>query len=240
MSREPRSWQTFATGLPVLGRVVRGVAASRAQVGPFAAAWAENNRGVVPSAGHLWVVLGDSAAQGIGAASHTGGYVGQLRHLLEQRSGHPWQVLNLSRSGARAAHVLRVQLPAMAAVQPAAALVTCAVGGNDLLRTPTPELLNTFRALLASLPAGAVIATMPQGLGERRAQAINAMITAEAPGQGLVVADLYAHTGPPYAGRMAADQFHPNEAGYSRWTRALAEVIRLQGSTATLADPGPD
>ena len=30
--------------------------------------------------------------------------------------------------------------------------------------------------------------------------------------------------------------FHPNEAGYARWARALAEVIRLEGWSSTLAE----
>lgn len=232
------SWERVAAHLPVVGQVVRGIARSRAQVGPFATAWEENNRSVVALEGHLWVVLGDSAAQGIGAATHAQGYVGQLRRLLEERSGHPWQVLNLSRSGARAADVLETQLPRLAALTAGPDLVTCVIGANDLLRTPASTLLNTFRSIMRELPPGAVLATLPQGLGARRAAPVNALIRTEAPGHGLVVADLHAHTGPPYQGRMAADQFHPNEIGYTGWTRALAEAIRLEGSTVSLWSVG--
>ncbi len=205
-----------------------GVATTSGQVEPYALAWREANRIAEQADGPLWAVLGDSAAQGVGAASHDAGYVGQLRGRLERRDGTPWRVANLSRSGARAADVLATQLPALEALPAGPALVTCAVGGNDLLRTPLGQLIATMRQLLAGLPDGAVIATLPQGLGRRRTQRVNAVIRQEAPAAGLRIADVWARTGPPWQGKYANDLFHPNAVGYADWAAAFADVLELE------------
>ena len=202
-----------------------GAVATSAQVEPYALAWQEAGRIADQTDGPLWAVLGDSAAQGIGADAHDAGYVGQLRHHIEERSGHPWWLTNLSRSGARAADVVATQLPALAALPVTPQLVTCAIGGNDLLRTPLRHLVPTFREIISALPAGAVLATLPQGLANRRARHVNAVIRAEAPPAGLRVADLWAHTGPPWQGKYANDMFHPNAVGYADWAAAFAEAI---------------
>jgi lysophospholipase L1-like esterase len=201
------------------------VRASRQQVIDHRRAWEAEV--AAPGTGPLWVVLGDSAAQGIGAPRHDEGYVGQLRRRLEERDGVPWRVRNLAVSGARVADVLREQVPALRALGEEPDLVTCLVGGNDLPRTRTRALLSAFRELLAALPHGAVVGTMPQGLGRRRAGRVNELVRAEAPGLGLRVADLWPRTGPPWRGRYADDGFHPNEVGYAAWTAALAEALDL-------------
>lgn len=206
-------------------RLRLGMDQTRGQVQPYAVAWEEANRLATSGDGMLWVVLGDSAAQGVGATAYDQGYVGQLRTWLQERDGVTWRVLNLSRSGARAADVLAAQLPALEALDGPADLVTCVIGGNDLLRTPLRQLAATFRAIIARLPAGAVVATLPQGLSRRRAGRLNTLIRREASAAGLRVADLWTHTGPPWQGKYAADMFHPNERGYADWTRALVQTL---------------
>jgi lysophospholipase L1-like esterase len=204
-----------------------GVAGSRAQVESYRSDWAHANALAHTAAGPLWVVLGDSAAQGVGASSYDRGYVGQLRERLEARDGLPWQVLNLSRSGARAADVVSEQLRELRALSAPPDLVTCAVGGNDMLHTRMPALLASLHVLVSSLPRGAVLATIPQGLAPWRARRANAEIRRLAPGAGLVVADIWATTGPPWRGKFAPDEFHPNDLGYADWARAFATALHL-------------
>lgn len=205
--------------LPGLRRV-------HAQVAAYAKAWDEANELALAGSGPLWVVLGDSTAQGIGAARYEQGYVGQLRQLLDERSGTAWRVLNLSRSGAKVADVVAVQLPRLEALTVEPDLVTCAVGANDLVaRTPPDRFDADLRTLLARLPDGAVIATVPQGLRPARAAEINDLIRSEAPAAGLAVADVWAHTGPPWRGKLSADGFHPGALGYADWARAFAEAL---------------
>lgn len=222
------------TGPSALGRLARwalpGVRRVEAQVAPYARRWEESNAAALApgASGPLWAVLGDSAAQGIGAPSFDRGYVGQLRDVLDLRRGERgrWRVVNLSRSGARTADVLAVQLPRLAEL-PAPDLVTVAIGANDVYRTPAALFLSNLRAVIAALPAGAVIATVPQGVRPRRAQLANAVIRSEAPAAGLVVADVWARTGPPWRGKFAPDAFHPAERGYADWTAAFADALGL-------------
>ncbi len=216
--------------MSLLGRVARGLHPGlrqvHAQVARYAAEWEAANGVALGGVGSLWVVLGDSTAQGIGAPSWDEGYVGQLLRALNKGAVRPWRVVNLSRSGARAADVVDRQLPAMDALGRDAELVTCAIGANDMVRrTPEPVLEAQLRTIMARLPERAILATVPQGLNGARTEAANRLIRAEAPAAGLVVADVWAHTGPPWHGKLAADGFHPGALGYADWAAAFAEVL---------------
>ena len=59
------------------GRWADGVTAMREDCLAFAAHWRAHNDRVLDAVGPLWVVLGDSTAQGLGAPGPDGGYVGQ-------------------------------------------------------------------------------------------------------------------------------------------------------------------
>ena len=216
--------------MSILGRAVRiflpGVRTVHAQVARYAGEWTRANEAATAGAGPLWVVLGDSTAQGIGAPSWDEGYVGQLRRALDDGSPHPWRVLNLSKSGARAADVINRQLPTLEALPAPADLVTCAIGANDIVRrTPVLDLEERLRTIIRRLPERAILATLPQGLGTDRSERINRMIRAEAPAAGLVVADVWAKTGPPWHGKLAEDRFHPGALGYADWAAAFADVL---------------
>ncbi|MDQ6928087.1 MAG: GDSL-type esterase/lipase family protein [Actinomycetota bacterium] len=222
---EGQSGRVVARFGRLLRIVLPGVREVHAQVAAYARAWEEANGGAVGGEGDLWAVLGDSTAQGIGAPSFDAGYVGQLRRLLDEQSPPPWRILNLSRSGARAGDVLNAQLPKLASLDEIPRLVTCAIGANDLLRTPVNRLEEEMRLIMARLPRGAMIATLPQGLRPARATVVNEIIRSEAPRKGLVVADVWAHTGPPWRGKLAADGFHPGFTGYTDWASAFAEAL---------------
>ncbi len=204
---------------------VPGVRQVHAQVAVFAKAWEEANARSLGDEGPLWVVLGDSTAQGIGAPAHDQGYVGQLRVVLDEHASVPWRVLNLSLSGGKAADVVASQLPQLEALDFPPDLVTCAIGANDMLRTPLDALLATLREIMRRLPEGSLIATIPQGLRPARATVVNDVIRTEAPSAGLVVADVWAHTAPPWHGKLAADGFHPGLTGYADWVAAFAEAL---------------
>ena len=198
-----------------MGIVRRLFRRSFQQVEDYSAAWEAHNAGL-PADGPLWVVLGDSAAQGVGASSHLSGYVG----VVLSRLGPSWRVLNLSRSGARTREVVDVQLPLV----PPCDLLTAVVGGNDALRTPEQQWTRDARDLCAALPAQAVVATVARGVFERKTSRVNAVLREQAASHDLRVADLWAHTGPPYRG-LYADGFHPNDRGYLQWADALWEAI---------------
>src|ERR1700686_3409832 len=92
-------------------RLSPGVRKVQAEIGPYARAWEEVNAATLSTTGPLWVALGDSMSQGIGASRYDCGWVSQLQMLLDQ-AGRPYRVLNLSVYGARVDDVLTRQLPA--------------------------------------------------------------------------------------------------------------------------------
>lgn len=192
------------------------------QVDAYRDAWTAANTAALQADGPLWVVLGDSAAQGVGASSHLSGYVG----VVLSRLGPPWRVVNLSRSGARTREVVDVQWPAAAGLD--AQLVTALVGGNDALHTSAAQWSSDVRNLCAALPRGAVVGTVARGVFERKTRRVNEVIRSSAAEHGLLVADLWAHTGPPYRG-LYADGFHPNDRGYAQWVSALEPALQQGG-----------
>lgn len=202
--------------LPVFARSVD-------QVDRYRLAWDAANERALTAEGPLWVVLGDSAAQGVGATAHDRGWVGQVLERLVATDPRPWRVLNLSRSGARTRDVVE-QWPQARDLP--AELVTAVVGGNDALRTGARQWRLDVDALCAALPARAVVSTTARGVFERKTAAVNAHLQARAAEQDLRVADVWAHTGPPYKG-LYADGFHPNDAGYVQWADAVAEALGL-------------
>ena len=202
-------------------------ARSYAQVDAYALDWQQRNEQALAADGPLWLVLGDSAAQGVGASAHDRGWVGQVRSRLFVADPRPWRVLNLSRSGARTREVVELQWPRAQqllahAVSPE--LVTAVVGGNDATGSKESAWRADVDALCAALPPGAVVSTVARGVFERKTARVNAHLREQAAAHGLRVADLWAHTGPPYRG-LYADGFHPNDAGYRQWADAVCEAI---------------
>ena len=106
-------------------------------------------------------------------------------------------MVNLSRTGARVADVLADQLP-------------------------------TCRPLSAASSPGSrrVRWWPPCRAACTRARQLNGLLTAEASGRGLLIADLWGHTGPPWRGTCSADLFHPNDLGYPDWTAAFLDPLR--------------
>ncbi len=210
-------------------RMRPGIAATLEVEDDWRRCWEESNERARGAEGQLWVALGDSTAQGIGASTPDRGYVGQLLGRLRERESAAWRVVNLSVTGARIADVVREQLPRLDDLGEAD-LVTCAAGANDLIRFGFLRARHALHELIGGLPPAAVMATCPQGLWPRRTLELNRIIRAEAPAAGLRIADVWAHTGPPWSGKYAGDGFHPNETGYADWCTAFAEAIGLDGS----------
>ncbi len=214
----------------VAGMLLRGALPGlrrvHAQVAVYAKAWDEANALALIASGPLWVVLGDSTAQGIGAPSPDEGYVGQVHRMIEARTGQVWRVLNLSKSGGRAVDVLSSQIPALEALDVAPDLVTCAIGANDVVRrTPLAQVERELREIIARLPPGSVVGTLPHGMLRERTEALNGVIRSAAAQAGLAVADVHSHTGPPWEGKFSEDRFHPAALGYADWAAAFMEAL---------------
>ena len=213
------------------GRWADGVIELREDCATFASHWDAHNDRALAESGPLWVVLGDSTAQGLGAPSPMGGYVGQVLAGLRQRTGERWRVLNLSLSGALIRDVQRDQLPRIPA---GAGLVTCGIGANDILYSTPAKVLADLRGLIGAVPGGTVVLDLPLPTGIwgilGRASVpyvarINQTIRQAAAVRGLPVAEVSAHFLPPWAGKFGPDNFHPSQDGYRDWARALLTAI---------------
>lgn len=214
-----------------LSRVVPGVAATVAHVGEYADYWDTHNRDVLRHVGTdpWWVVMGDSTAQGVGALSARGGWVGQLDDQL-RLAGRHHRLLNLSVSGARAADLIEVQLPRYEAFMAAwgtPQLTIVAIGANDSFRSVNVSALRSRLAHIAErLPQGSVMALLPVAGPAAVARLANRTVRDLCEQHGMTPADINRHAH-VRRNRLASDGFHPSELGYSEWTIGLAEAVSL-------------
>jgi acyl-CoA thioesterase I len=225
-----------------LGRWTDGVAAMRADRRTFGSFWADHNEQVRRErasqanenahADPLWIVLGDSTAQGLGAPGPQGGYVGQALTELRRTTGRHWRVINLSVSGALTRDVLAQQIPLLADERPD--LVTCGAGVNDIMYSAPAKLFADLRALLAAVPDNTVLLDLPLltgfwGIVGRISvpyiTRMNRVIHEVGLQRDLPVAEVSAHFTPPWAGKFSVDNFHPSQDGYRDWTRALLAAV---------------
>jgi len=219
-----------AGGERFLGGVLAGATARRLQTRAFADDWAAANIVAQHTAGPLWVVMGDSISQGIGATTREASYVGVVHEVLRRREA--WRVVNLSRAGAGITDVLSRQLPELTALteEEPADLVTCVVGAEDVARR-VAGVETALRSMLAAMPRGAVIGTVP--LSGPLADAANAVIREEVVRFGLRVADLGTVGNAPPRGREA---IRLGDVGHAAWARIMVAAI---DNPAPNSDPTP-
>jgi acyl-CoA thioesterase-1 len=229
------------------GRWTDGVTAMREDCVAFASYWQAHNERVLrhyetgKEPGPLWVALGDSTAQGLGAPGPQGGYVGQALQQLRRKTGKHWRVLNLSVSGALIRDVLAEQLPL---IPVAPDLVTCGIGANDILFSAPGKLFGDMRSLLGKVPDGTVMLDLPLPAGfwwivghmsVPYINRINRVIHEVAAERALPVAPVSAHFTAPWTGKFSCDSFHPSQDGYRDWTRALLSALPATRPAATEA-----
>jgi lysophospholipase L1-like esterase len=187
----------------------------------------------------LYVALGDSTVEGIGASRPDAHYVARLHARL--RAVYPRaSVVNLGLGGATSADVLDGQLARAAVMRPQ--LVTLSVGPNDLTgRVPVAvferNLQTIFRRLAEQTQAVVVanllpdLALTPRFRGRDTAAAVggltvrfNEALTRAARPHGVVLVDLHAASReelPRHPELIAADGYHPSDQGYARWAELL-------------------
>lgn len=213
-----------AGGERFLGGVLPGASARRLRERAFADDWAAANLEARAATGPLWVVLGDSVSQGIGATTREVGYVGVVHEMLRRRDA--WRVVNLSRAGAGVADVLGRQLPELAALtaeQPVA-LVSCVIGIEDVVRR-TSGLDTSLRQVIAALPTGSVVGTIPRiGRGGPN-PALDSVVREEAARHQLRIAELPSNPG--------RDHTILGDVGHSAWAKAV--IAAIDGPPAEIA-----
>ena len=188
----------------------------------------------------LYIAIGDSAAQGIGASRPARSYVGVIAKRLEKLSGRSIRVINLGISGATLQTALEKELPRFARIKPALvadAIVTVSIGANDIAGWDPDRFAAQLDELFSRLPKHAIVADLPSFYflpGERKAVAGNRILREAAARHRLRVVDLHdtmKHQGMRgVATQFAGDLFHPNDRGYDVWADAFmpAVVDRLE------------
>jgi acyl-CoA thioesterase-1 len=174
----------------------------------------------------LYVAIGDSAAQGIGASAPNRGYVGILADHIRLATGRTLRVINLSVSGATVELAVRDQLPRLAKLTPD--FVTVAIGANDIAQWDAAQFESGIRQVFAALPPHALVADLPcfhLPHNERKVAVANRIVRNVAEEHGLTVVPLHATTHREgwrsVFSQVANDMFHPNDRGYRVWADAF-------------------
>ena len=187
----------------------------------------------------LYVAMGDSAAQGIGASRPDHSYVGLLARLMRDTTGRSVRVVNLSVSGATTALAVRDQLPKLAKYRPD--VMTVSIGANDIAKWDSEAFEANLREILDAVPSHALIADLPFFYfphHERKVAVANDILRRLVAERGLTLVRLHRETRVRGFRRMfthfANDWFHPNDHGYRVWADAFRPAV-----LATLADRFP-
>ena len=181
----------------------------------------------------LYVAIGDSAAQGIGASAPDRSYVGVLAEEIRAITGRTLRVVNLSVSGATVELAVRDQLPRFVKLHPD--IVTVAIGANDIAHWDPAAFERGIRTIFEALPAHAIVADLPYFYlphNERKVAVANRIVRRIAGEHGLTVVPLHATTRHQGLGgiltQFAIDMFHPNDHGYRVWADAFAPSLAAQ------------
>lgn len=190
----------------------------------------------------LYVAIGDSAAQGIGASRPDHSYVGVLAKHIREHTDRMLQVANLGISGATVPMAVELELPQLRRLEPD--LVTVCIGANDIASFDAERFRGGIRTLFADLPAHAIVADLPSFYflpEEKTVLVANRIVREEAAARGLTVVPLHATTKRQglwgVITQFAADLFHPNDRGYRVWAQAFTPAVDAR--LASLAGRNP-
>ena len=219
--------------LSALSAAFPGIRSVQEQVLPYAVWWESHNSVAAAGGGPLWVALGDSMTQGIGASAPDRGWVGQLSERLAAR-GWDHRLVNLGVNGARVEDVLDRQLPALDSLVTDGAppaLVTVVIGSNDVVvRRHRRGLVQRFTAMLDRLPDGALVSNLPNP--HREARVIDTMLRERDEAGRLVLVDMRRDGPRSWRGRLASDRFHPNDRGYAEMATVVERALDRAGLVA--------
>lgn len=198
------------------------------------------------SAEVIYVALGDSTVEGVGASSAGTNYVGRLAARLRDRYPRA-RTVNLGVAGATSYDVLEAQLGEAIALKPQ--LVTLSIGPNDITaKVPVEtyaENLDMILGRLADQTEAVVVVSLLPDLAvtprfRRRDNApvvarlsaeFNEVVVRAGKRHGALLVDLYAASRrevPGHPELLAADGYHPSDLGYARWAELMWEAVRTR------------
>jgi len=214
----PRLRRKRRVDLPrFIGRFSEGVAQIDAQTEQYHSRWDDHNEGARHDDGPLWVALGDSSTQGVGASEWHFGWTHLVIDRLRAATGEPWRLVNLAMSGGRFRDVADRQIPVLRTMLGTPDLVTCVIGSNDLMwRRGTAAIHRDADDAMARIPAGTLVSRL-SGPGSRPGR-LNEIFERHAVDREFGLFDIW--NWPSGRNALAADYVHPNDLGY----RYMAEL----------------
>ncbi len=206
------------------------------QNGRYQAYWNKRNLQQPAKNEILYIALGDSTAQGIGASQPERGYVGIISEELAQKNGKKVRTLNFSKTGARIDDVLNRQL---ALLQQAnindQTVVTIEIGANDMSSFEAGKFEKQMDELMSKLPGQTIISDIPYfggGLHKRLEPDVkqaNEIMYSLAPKYNFKLVPLHAKISEndDSLRNYAADRFHPSNNAYkTQWAPVFLEQIK--------------
>lgn len=194
----------------------------------------------------VYVALGDSTVEGVGATSRSRNYVSRLHERL--RLVYPAaRVTNLGVGGATSADVRARQLDRAIELRPD--LVTLAIGPNDITtEIPLTAYEQNLEAILGRLSRetkAVVVVNLipdltvtPRFRSSRHREAVGRLTIAfndalerSSRAHGAELVDLYAVSQrevPLKPELIAADGYHPSDAGYARWAELMWAGVQMR------------
>jgi lysophospholipase L1-like esterase len=194
----------------------------------------------------VYVALGDSTVEGVGATTAGNNYVGRLDARLRDRYPRA-RTVNLGVAGATSYDVLDGQLERAIALKPH--LVTLSIGPNDITaKVPVKIYAENLEAIIGRLAADTqavvVVNLLPDlavtprfrnrdsaPLVGRLSAEFNDVVARVAKRHGALVVDLYEASRrevPGHPELLAADGYHPSDLGYARWAELMWEAVRTR------------
>ncbi|WP_438854029.1 SGNH/GDSL hydrolase family protein [Agromyces sp. M3QZ16-3] len=193
----------------------------------------------------LYVAIGDSAAQGIGASRPDHSYVGLLARTIRDATARSVRVVNLSVSGATVGRCVEDQLPKLAKYRPD--VMTVAIGANDIAKWDPESFERDLRTILDAVPPHALVADLPFFYfpqHERKVAVANDILRRLVAERGLTLVRLHRRTRLGGYRRMlthfANDWFHPNDHGYRVWADAFLPALVASLVARFPTDPALD
>lgn len=208
----------------VLSQVSTGVQSVEEHREPHAQFWDEWNQAAAAQTGPLWVALGDSTSQGIGADDPNDVWVARVFRWLQAEHDPNWRLINLSITGAQFSDIIEYQLPRLAAFtgDETPQLVSLLAGANNLLAPGTwPTVLDDLRKILHTIPERSVVARVGVGspLNSVMARRINREMEAIGAERDFKLFWPWAW---PSRDGLGADKWHPGSIGYGY----MADLIK--------------
>lgn len=200
-----------------------------AQREPFAEFWDDHNSKALDESGPLWVALGDSLAQGIGATSPENGFVLSVAEQLRQTSGEPWRVINLAMTGARISHVVDDELDILRRAGLDPMITTCMIGFNDFIGgTRTDAIADGARRLVAGVPHGTLVGRVSTRRFTKRATVLrDSFVDGHESGK-ITLFDPW--NWPEATDVWARDRIHLNDNGYRHLADSVLAAMVAHGA----------